>query len=58
LQSRAEIVNQKEFTPEWIKANVLRLLEKSSHLDPVGETLGIKAADKIVQMIKEAAESR
>ena len=57
-QSRAEIVNQKEFTPEWINDNVLRLLEKSSHLDPVGETLGIKAANKIVQMIKEAAESR
>ncbi|MTA01716.1 MAG: UDP-N-acetylglucosamine--N-acetylmuramyl-(pentapeptide) pyrophosphoryl-undecaprenol N-acetylglucosamine transferase [Actinobacteria bacterium] len=57
-QSRAEIINQREFTPEWLEANLPRLLEKSSLVDSGGETLGISAADKIVQMIKEAAESR
>jgi UDP-N-acetylglucosamine--N-acetylmuramyl-(pentapeptide) pyrophosphoryl-undecaprenol N-acetylglucosamine transferase len=57
-QSRAEIISQREFTPEWLLSNISRLLEMSSHSNHAGDTAGIKAADKIVEMIREAAGKR
>jgi UDP-N-acetylglucosamine--N-acetylmuramyl-(pentapeptide) pyrophosphoryl-undecaprenol N-acetylglucosamine transferase len=54
-QSRAEIVNQKDFTDEWLVENMSRLLKKSAQADMAGDITGVYAADKIVEMITRAA---
>jgi len=53
-QSRAEVLNQSEFTANWLDANISRLLNKSAQADVAGELNGMNAADKIVEMIREA----
>lgn len=57
-QHRAEIQNQREFTPEWLCANISRLLQKSAELDTAGDITGSDAADKIVEMVIEAVSKR
>jgi UDP-N-acetylglucosamine--N-acetylmuramyl-(pentapeptide) pyrophosphoryl-undecaprenol N-acetylglucosamine transferase len=53
-QSRAEIRNQNEFTPEWLSENISRLIQKSAESQIAGDATGSDAADKIVEMITEA----
>jgi len=52
---RAEVVNQKEFTVDWLATHLHSLLEKSSDRPLEGDASGAEAADKIVKMIERAA---
>lgn len=51
---RAEIIEQRAFTPEWLEANIARLIEKSQGSSDVADTTGVKAVDKIVKIIERA----
>ena len=53
-QSRAELVMQKIFTPEWLLANIDRLLKKASAAPLAGSHRDIDAASKIVAMMEFA----
>lgn len=52
---RAEILSQRDFTPQWLATNLSALLYKSSTRSPQGDTSGAHAVDKIVKMIERAA---
>lgn len=54
-EGRAEICLQSDFTPEWLEANIKRLIEKSRDASGVGNASGAKAADKIVKILERAA---
>jgi UDP-N-acetylglucosamine--N-acetylmuramyl-(pentapeptide) pyrophosphoryl-undecaprenol N-acetylglucosamine transferase len=51
---RGEILEQSKFTPEWLKNNIDRLIEKSHATSDVGDASGIAAVDKIVKIIERA----
>jgi UDP-N-acetylglucosamine--N-acetylmuramyl-(pentapeptide) pyrophosphoryl-undecaprenol N-acetylglucosamine transferase len=57
LQSagRAEILTQSEFSPHWIEQNLDRILAKSSSLTDMGNTEGLAAVDKILDMLELAS---
>lgn len=51
---RAQIIEQQNFTPAWLDANISQLLAKSSNRPDEGDTSGAGAADKIVKIIERA----
>ncbi len=53
-ESRAEIVEQREFTPQWLLANIDRLLEKASLAPVAGSHRDMDAASKIVALMEFA----
>jgi UDP-N-acetylglucosamine--N-acetylmuramyl-(pentapeptide) pyrophosphoryl-undecaprenol N-acetylglucosamine transferase len=55
-QSRAEIVQQKNFTSEWLLANITQLLAKSSATPAHGSPVDIEAASKIASLIEHAVK--
>jgi UDP-N-acetylglucosamine--N-acetylmuramyl-(pentapeptide) pyrophosphoryl-undecaprenol N-acetylglucosamine transferase len=55
-QSRAEIVQQKNFTSEWLLANITQLLAKSSAAPAHGSPVDIEAASKIASLIEHAVK--
>ena len=52
---RAEVINQREFTAQWITEHIESLLQKSSDRSADGDASGAQAADKIVKLIERAA---
>ncbi len=55
-QGRAEILQQRKFTSEWLIANIDRLLAKSSFAPLQGSPIDIEAASKIVALIERAVK--
>ena len=53
-QGRAEVVNQKSFTSEWLKSNLERLILMSAERPASGNISGINAVDRIVDMMERA----
>jgi UDP-N-acetylglucosamine--N-acetylmuramyl-(pentapeptide) pyrophosphoryl-undecaprenol N-acetylglucosamine transferase len=51
---RAEVIPQSEFTVQWLKENIERLLKKSSEQSSEVKVEGRTAADKIVKIIERA----
>ena len=51
---RAQIINQRDFTAEWLEGNIARLLEESAQRPEEGDGAGARAADKIVKIIEKA----
>jgi UDP-N-acetylglucosamine--N-acetylmuramyl-(pentapeptide) pyrophosphoryl-undecaprenol N-acetylglucosamine transferase len=52
---RAQLIDQSEFTPEWLVANVGALLKKSAAQTSEVDASGSDAVDKIVRIIERAA---
>lgn len=52
---RAEIINQSDFSADWLTTHLTSLLQKSSDRPVAGDASGAQAADKIVSMIERAA---
>jgi len=52
---RAQILEQREFTPQWLVANLSALLHASATRPAQGDASGAQAVDKIVKMIERAA---
>ena len=55
-QGRAEILQQREFTSEWLTKHVARLLEKSATTPIAGSSIDIEAASKIVTLVELAVQ--
>ncbi len=55
-QGRAEILQQKSFTPDWLIAQVDQLLKKSAATSLEGSSVDIEAASKIVALIEHAVQ--
>jgi UDP-N-acetylglucosamine--N-acetylmuramyl-(pentapeptide) pyrophosphoryl-undecaprenol N-acetylglucosamine transferase len=55
-QGRAEIVQQKNFTSEWLLTNITQLLAKSSAAPVHGSPEDIEAASKIASLIEHAVK--
>lgn len=55
---RAQIINQVDFTPEWISANIADVLRESSRRTDVGDASGVNAVDKILLIIERALRGR
>ena len=52
---RAEVIEQREFTSQWLAENIDSLLRKSSERSAEGDASGTQAAIKIVKLIERAA---
>lgn len=55
-QGRAEILQQSEFTSEWLIKNIDRLLAKSATAPMAGSPIDIEAASKIVALVERAVQ--
>lgn len=53
---RGEIVEQSEFTAQWLEANLQRLLERSAAQGESGDDSAATAVDKIIRIIERAAK--
>lgn len=53
-QGRASILNQSEFTPEWLSQNLGHLLERSEAAKVEGDMAGLASVDKILALIESA----
>jgi UDP-N-acetylglucosamine--N-acetylmuramyl-(pentapeptide) pyrophosphoryl-undecaprenol N-acetylglucosamine transferase len=53
-QSRGELVNQGEFTPEWIVKHLDRLLKNSDMASPAGNSSDLLATEKLASLMEEA----
>ena len=53
-QSRAEVLTQREFTSNWLIANIKRLLSESAAAPISGSDIDINAASKMVSLIEHA----
>ncbi len=52
---RARLIDQKDFTSEWLTNNIDGLLSESRRRPAEGETSGVHATDKIISIIEQAA---
>jgi UDP-N-acetylglucosamine--N-acetylmuramyl-(pentapeptide) pyrophosphoryl-undecaprenol N-acetylglucosamine transferase len=52
---RARVIEQGEFTAEWLRANLTALLSESARRSESGDTSGVSAVDKIVEIIEAAS---
>lgn len=52
---KAQIIEQKNFSSDWLIENIKDLLSKSSNRPPEGDASGALAVDKIVAIIERAA---
>jgi len=55
-QSRGEIVDQSEFSAEWISKNIDRLLQNSQVAPIDGNQSDLAASDKIVALMESALQ--
>jgi UDP-N-acetylglucosamine--N-acetylmuramyl-(pentapeptide) pyrophosphoryl-undecaprenol N-acetylglucosamine transferase len=55
---RAQVINQSDFTAEWISANLAEVLGQSSRRSDVGDASGVNAVDKILLIIERALRGR
>jgi UDP-N-acetylglucosamine--N-acetylmuramyl-(pentapeptide) pyrophosphoryl-undecaprenol N-acetylglucosamine transferase len=53
-QSRAEILPQREFTSNWLKSHITRLLAQSATTPISGSDIDINAASKMVSLMEHA----
>jgi UDP-N-acetylglucosamine--N-acetylmuramyl-(pentapeptide) pyrophosphoryl-undecaprenol N-acetylglucosamine transferase len=53
-QSRGELLDQGEFTPEWIAKHLDRLLKNSEMATPVGNGSDLLATEKLAALMEEA----
>ena len=53
-QSRGEIVDQPDFTPQWVEKHLHRLLANASSASPAGSASDIDATEKIVALMESA----
>ena len=53
-QSRGEIIDQSEFTPQWIEKHLDRLLKNCEMASPSGNSSDLHASEKIVALMEEA----
>jgi UDP-N-acetylglucosamine--N-acetylmuramyl-(pentapeptide) pyrophosphoryl-undecaprenol N-acetylglucosamine transferase len=53
-QSRGEIIDQNEFTPQWIEKHLDRLLKNCELASPSGNASDLHASEKIVALMEEA----
>ena len=53
-QSRGEIIDQSEFTPQWIEKHLDRLLKNCEMASSAGNTSDLHASEKIVALMEEA----
>ena len=53
-QSRGEIIDQSEFTSQWIEKHLDRLLKNCEMASPAGNTSDLHASEKIVALMEEA----
>ena len=53
-QSRGEIIDQSEFTPQWIEKHLDRLLKNCEMASPAGNSSDLHASEKIVALMEEA----
>ncbi len=53
-QGRASILNQSQFTPEWLSKNLGDLLERSAVAEVEGDAAGLASVDKILALIDSA----
>jgi UDP-N-acetylglucosamine--N-acetylmuramyl-(pentapeptide) pyrophosphoryl-undecaprenol N-acetylglucosamine transferase len=53
-QGRAQILQQSDFTPEWLTAHIDELLAKSAATDLAGSPVDMDAASKIVSLVERA----
>ncbi len=53
-QSRGEIIDQSEFTPQWIEKHLDRLLKNCEMASPSGNASDLHASEKIVALMEEA----
>lgn len=51
---RAELIEQRDFSAQWLGANIDRLLERSRDQSPAGKSEGIYATAKIVALMNHA----
>lgn len=56
-QSRGEVIDQKEFTPEWIAKHLDRLLATSASATVQGNPSDAQATEKIVALMESALKS-
>jgi UDP-N-acetylglucosamine--N-acetylmuramyl-(pentapeptide) pyrophosphoryl-undecaprenol N-acetylglucosamine transferase len=57
LSGRASLVEQREFTPEWVENNLTELAEQSRNAPVQGDVSAIDAADRIATMIEKIASA-
>lgn len=53
-EGRAELLEQREFTSDWLRSHINQLLEKSKELPTHGDAEGINATSKIVALMNHA----
>ena len=53
-QSRGEIIDQSEFTTQWIEKHLDRLLKNCEMASPAGNSSDLHASEKIVALMEEA----
>lgn len=57
-QSRGEILDQNEFTPQWIEKHLDRLLRNSERASAAGNSSDLLASEKIVALMEEALKAK
>jgi len=57
-QSRGEIIDQSEFTPQWIEKHLDRLLKNSERASAAGNPSDLLASEKIVALMEEALKAK
>lgn len=54
---RAEILEQRDFTAEWLEKNLARILKKSAEQSESGDASAAAAVDRIIEIIERAVRS-
>ncbi len=57
-QSRGEIVDQSEFTPQWIEKHLDRLLKNSEMASAAGNSSDLHASEKIAALMEDALKAK
>ena len=57
-QSRGEIIDQREFTPQWIEKHLDRLIRNSEMASAAGNPSDLHASEKIVALMEEALKAK
>lgn len=57
-QSRGEIIDQNEFTPQWIEKHLDRLLRNSEMASAVGNPSDLHASEKIMALMEDALKAK
>lgn len=55
-QGRAELLSQRNFSTQWLKSNLPRLLERSAAQSESGDASRVDAVDKILAIMERAAK--